>query len=129
MNECNICFDEKVCFQPEYKCCVFKICSECLDVWNKTTSPVIKCPICRNKIEPIEIQRIERQPTVFTTVNQIQRIEIQSIEFTTVNPIYIYIQPVREPDYNNPRSRTICGLFVCMGFLGITILLLLYPRD
>jgi hypothetical protein len=124
MNECNICFDEKICFQPEYKCCVFKICSECLDVWNKTTSPVIKCPICRNKIEPIE-----RQPTVFTTVNQIQRIEIQSIEFTTVNPIYIYIQPVREPDYNNPRSRKICGLFLCMGFLGITILLLLYPRD
>jgi ABC-type polysaccharide/polyol phosphate export permease len=90
---------------------------------------VIKCPICRNKIEPIERQRIERQTTVFTTVNQIQRIEIQSIEFTTVNPIYIYIQPVREPDYNNSRSRTICGLFICMGFLGITLLSLLYPRD
>ena len=94
-------------------------------MWNETTSPVIKCPLCRNEILPIRFNTVNQIPPIgFTTVNT-----IQSIEFNTVNPIYIYIQPVQEPDFNNSRSRIICGLFICMGLLGITIVLLLYPRD
>ena len=108
MNECNICFDEKVCFQPDYKCCIFKICEECFELWNETTSPVVKCPVCRNVIE---------------------RNEIQPIEITTVNPIYIYVQPVRRSYHDELTARKINGMFICMGFLIILILLLLYPRD